>query len=85
MNTLSPAERATVAHGLGMHEQYLYQVLTNRKTLPAERCPAVERALYPQVTCDKLRPDVSWVRVPDPEWPHPNGRPCIDVAREVAA
>lgn len=27
-----------------------------------------------------MRPDVVWARVPDPGWPHPDGRPCIDVA-----
>lgn len=49
--------------------------------IPAERCPDIERALAGRVTCDELRPDVRWQRVPDASWPHPDGRPCIDVAR----
>lgn len=46
---------------------------------PAERCPALERAYPGRVTCEELRPDVRWVRVPDPYWPDHRGRPCIDV------
>lgn len=54
--------------------------------VPPQRCPAIERATHGTVTVEQLRPDVRWVRVPDPRWPHPAGRPCIDVAavKEVA-
>jgi DNA-binding transcriptional regulator YdaS (Cro superfamily) len=48
--------------------------------IPADRCPAIERATDGRVTCEELRADVAWQRVPDPAWPHPEGRPCIDVA-----
>lgn len=48
--------------------------------IPAERCPAIERATDGRVPCEQLRPDVCWQRVADPDWPHPQGRPCIDVA-----
>lgn len=48
--------------------------------IPRERCPAIEKWQGGQVTVETLRPDVRWVRVPDPSWPHPAGRPCIDVA-----
>lgn len=54
--------------------------------VPAERCPAIERAVQGKVLCEELRPDLSWVRVPDPDWPwHPLGRPCIDVTRSATA
>ena len=55
--------------------------------VPPDRCPAIERATDGRMTCEALRPDVTWSRVPDPQWPHPDGRPCIDVAapaREAA-
>lgn len=70
-----------------MHEQYLYQCLTGRRSAPAERCPSIERATEGRVSVEQLRPDVRWVRIPDPAWPHPEGRPCIDVAapQQVAA
>lgn len=47
--------------------------------IPAERCPAIERAKEGRFTCEQMRPDIKWVRVPDPEWPwHPQGRPLRD-------
>ena len=48
--------------------------------VPADRCPDLERATAGRMTCDEARPDVRWQRVPDAAWPHPGGRPCIDVA-----
>ncbi len=53
--------------------------------IPPERCPAIERATRGAHTVEALRPDVSWVRIQDPTWPHPAGRPAIDVARPVVA
>ena len=47
--------------------------------VPTDRCPAIERAVDARVTCEVMRPDVAWIRVPDRDWPHPLGRPCIDV------
>lgn len=52
--------------------------------VPAERCPGIELAMAGKVTVEEIRPDVAWRRFSDPEWPHPAGRPCIDVmARAV--
>lgn len=85
MKQIKPADRVAAAAALGLHEQYLYQCLTGRKTAPPERCPEIERELYPQATCEQLNPKVRWVRVPDPDWPHPGGRPCIDVAAPAPA
>jgi Putative antitoxin of bacterial toxin-antitoxin system, YdaS/YdaT len=47
---------------------------------PPERCPELERAVSGRVTCEQMRPDVRWSRVPDADWPHPAGRPVIDPA-----
>ena len=74
------SERVAVAEAVGLNEQYLYQCFTGRRPLPAEHCPGIERATAARVPCEQLRPDITWLRVPDPEWPHPGGRPCIDVA-----
>lgn len=51
--------------------------------IPPERCPDLERWKQGAITCEQMRPDVRWQRVPDPAWPHPQGRPCIDVASSV--
>ena len=48
--------------------------------IPSERCPDIERGTEGKAMCEELRPDVRWQRVADPDWPHPLGRPCIDVA-----
>lgn len=56
------------------------------RRVPADHCPALERAARGAVTCEQLRPDVRWHRVADAAWPwHPDGRPLIDVARQEAA
>lgn len=63
------------------------QAVTNWRVrrAPSDRCPNIEQATAGRVTCESLRPDVRWARVPDPSWPHPEGRPCIDVAAPVEA
>lgn len=48
--------------------------------IPPDRCLGIERATDGKNVVEQLRPDVRWIRVPDPTWPHPAGRPCIDVA-----
>lgn len=52
-----------------------------KRGIPPDRCPQLERASNGAVQCEEMRPDLHWVRVPDAEWPHPAGRPCLDVAR----
>lgn len=81
---VSAQDRHAAARALGLNEQYLYQLLTKRRKAPLERYPAIEKALQGAATCEQLRPDVRWMRMPDPTWPHPAGRPVIDVARPVA-
>lgn len=52
-----------------------------------ENCVAIERATSGVVTVEELRPDGAWMRVPDADWPHPEGRPLLDFAattQEVA-
>ena len=87
MKTPSASDRRSAALELGLHEQYLYQVLTRRRQLPGDKCPDVERVLG--IPCEQLRPDIRWHRVADAAWLwHPAGRPCIDLVgpgREVGS
>jgi len=71
--------RTELAAACGVSKAAVSQWLGQGKP-PPDRCPAIERATEGRVTCEELRPDVRWQRVPDPTWPHPGGRPCIDVA-----
>lgn len=58
----------------------------NGKPISPERAPSVECATAGAVPCEQQRPDITWHRVPDAEWPwHPEGRPLIDVARAVVS
>lgn len=49
--------------------------------IPEWHCPALEREHEGRVTVEEMRPDVPWLRVPDPDWPHKAGRPVVDHAR----
>jgi DNA-binding transcriptional regulator YdaS (Cro superfamily) len=91
MNPLQKAVTAAggqtaLARACGVMQQVVWNWMHRSSgEVPADRCPAIERATDGQVTCEALRPDVRWQRIPDPAWPHPEGRPCIDVAAPLAA
>lgn len=51
---------------------------TSARPVPEDRCPSIEHATVGAVTVEELRPDVSWVRIKDKDWPHPKGRPLVD-------
>lgn len=72
--------RMQIAAKLGISKAAVSQWFGPGGSPPVNRCPAIERATEGRVTCEALRPDVRWQRVPDAAWPHPGGRPCIDVA-----
>jgi DNA-binding transcriptional regulator YdaS (Cro superfamily) len=44
-----------------------------------KHCPTLERLCQGRWTCEQLRPDLTWVRTPDTDWPHPEGRPLLDL------
>jgi DNA-binding transcriptional regulator YdaS (Cro superfamily) len=47
--------------------------------------PLLERMTGGQAVCEQMAPQVTWHRIPDPTWPHPGGRPLIDVASAATA
>lgn len=69
---------------LGVKQPTVSEWTRGERAIPSDRCPSIERATAGRVTCERLRPDVRWVRVPDVTWPHNEGRPCIDVAIPVS-
>lgn len=78
--------QSALARSLGCQPQLVWQWSRKVRTVPADRCPAIERETAGAVTCEEQRPDVQWIRVADAEWPwHPLGRPCIDVTRSATA
>jgi DNA-binding transcriptional regulator YdaS (Cro superfamily) len=66
---------------LGCQPQLIYQWVNGVRPVPVGRCSAIERATDGAVSCEELRPDVRWGRLPDAAWPwHPEGRPLLDVS-----
>ena len=76
---------SALAAALGVSSAAVSQWVAGVRQVPPDRCPAIERATQGAVAVETLRSDVQWSRIPDPAWPHPAGRPVIDVARPVAA
>ena len=72
--------QSTLCSAIGAHSPDMSRWAAGLRPTPPDRCPSIERATGGQVTAEELRPDVRWARIPDPDWPHPAGRPCIDVA-----
>jgi len=51
--------QAALASALGVKQQHVWNWLS-RGRVPAEHCPAIERATAGKVRCEELRPDVAW-------------------------
>jgi DNA-binding transcriptional regulator YdaS (Cro superfamily) len=49
-----------MARSLGITPPSVSQWISGSRPIPAERCPAIERATGGAVTCEELRPDVDW-------------------------
>ena len=74
----APGLQAALAKSLGITPSAVSQWLSGR--IPWNRCPDIERATDGRATCEVMRPDLRWARIPDAAWPHPDGRPCVDPA-----
>lgn len=73
---------SALAKAIGARQQEVWNWANGRR-IPADRCVELERRFHPRVSVDDLRPDIPWERVADPGWPHPGGRPCLDIAAMV--
>jgi DNA-binding transcriptional regulator YdaS (Cro superfamily) len=73
--------QTALALAIKTRQQQVWKWAKGRPIDP-EKAPAIERATG--IPCEQLRPDINWVRIPDPAWTwHPDGRPLIDAAAEV--
>lgn len=52
--------QAQLARLLGVTPPTVNQWISGTRQVPAERCPAIERATNGAVRCEELRPDVDW-------------------------
>ena len=46
--------------GPGIKQAHVYYWLTQAPVVPAEHCPAIERIVNQEVTCEELNPRVDW-------------------------
>jgi len=77
-----------VAVALGYRDlRNVYPWTSLERPLPVEKAPALELATANAGECvpvDRICPDAKWQRVKDKDWPHPDGRPCLDIVRTLA-
>lgn len=52
--------QAALAHKICVAPAFVYQWRKSLRRVPAEHCPAIERATSGAVRCEDLRPDVDW-------------------------
>lgn len=62
---------ASLASALGISPVMVSQWVSGLKKVPAERCPAIERATGGAVLCEELRPDVEWQVLREQAAPEP--------------
>ncbi|RST54125.1 transcriptional regulator [Variovorax sp. DXTD-1] len=52
--------QTALAKALEVTPAAVNQWISGARPIPAEKCPAIERATKGQVRCEDLRPDVAW-------------------------
>jgi DNA-binding transcriptional regulator YdaS (Cro superfamily) len=79
---------SALARSLGLNADQVRQwrhAQDGRRPSPAN-CTAIEEATEGGVTCEELRPDLSWSRIADKAWPwSKKGRPVLDLTRAEPA
>ncbi|WP_309934049.1 transcriptional regulator [Variovorax paradoxus] len=68
---------------IGVLPVLISQWASGARPVPAEHCPAIERATNGAVTCEALNPSEPWRRIADEAWPHLKGRPVLDFVAEA--
>jgi DNA-binding transcriptional regulator YdaS (Cro superfamily) len=72
--------QAELAARLDVARPVVNEWVKGKRPIPPTRAALIERMTKGEVTCERLLTSERWVRVSDPGWPHPKGRPCLDVA-----
>lgn len=77
---------ARLAAAIHVTSAYMSQMASGLRPIPPSIAVEIEKHEKGQFTCEDARPDITWHRIPDPDWPwHPAGRPLLDVSRTAAA
>lgn len=81
---LGPDEKRAASAALGTSQGHLNNVASDLRPLSAEIAVAVESFTSGARAVEFLCPGMRWRRVRDPSWPHPKGKPLLDVLPEAA-
>jgi DNA-binding transcriptional regulator YdaS (Cro superfamily) len=74
----------TLAIALGVTKSAVNQWKGEKRRVPAEHCPAIERLTAGRVRCEDLRPDVAWDVLREHTKPKRDRAAAGDVQRETA-
>lgn len=77
---LGPVAGEAFAVAAGASLGHLRNVSIGFRTASAELAFNIERESHGAVPVDELIEGSAWKRIPDPDWPHPEGRPLLDFA-----
>ncbi|WP_225784233.1 Cro/CI family transcriptional regulator [Xenophilus sp. Marseille-Q4582] len=77
--------QAALARLLNVATPTVNQWVAGERPVPEERAVHIERLTSGAVLVEAMRPDRRWVRIKDRSWPHPSGRPALDVGMPALA
>lgn len=75
---------SALADRLGVSKSMVSQWRNGERPVSLSFSCAIERETAGEVGANEVRPDVTWTRIPDQTWPHPEGRPLVDITRVAA-
>lgn len=82
LNAKARAEQDAFAARCRTTIGYLRKAVSVGQQLKPLTCALIEFESGGVVPVEDISlPETSWTRVPDPAWPHPAGRPLLDLAR----
>ena len=77
--------QSALAAALDIKQPTVSEWVRHQRPVPHSLCPSIERATKGAVTCEQLRPDLSWARIADKSWAaDKRGRPVLDVTKVAA-
>lgn len=70
--------QAALCKLIGAHPPDMSRWISGGRLIPKSKCALIELHTKGESRCEENRADLAWVRIPDPNWPHPDGRPVVD-------
>lgn len=74
---------SSLALAMGIPASYLSQMAVGNRAISPDRAAEIELRTNGVVTVEEMLPQREWIRTEDRSWPHPGGRPLLDVAADA--